>query len=486
MNNITLKEMLLSLTTTILLAAGCEKPASEPGPGPVVVTPVIELSSPEDGMAINLSEAEEVSFAWNKAEGISNYKIALSLAEDMSNSYTVAALSIPLTFTAKEFDDIVRDLGIAEESTADIYWSIIPFSSRVEAETQVRKLAVTRRSGKPSTVGVNADTLVFRIGIYYEDMYVGDTGKRLHELCNWNNPHSQAKELARLMTECSHGVIQYEIAVEIEGETPYAYYYEDTGTHVKGEIVTAETCYNEFWKNGQYPGIGSGVCYDYARMVTENGFDRMMNDGTIDEVWVYNHPGAGMFETCMAGPGAFWINGSTFDVPSLERKLTVLFCNYERTVDLAMHSLMHKFENVMTKVYGRWDYNVSLEKNLNNWERFSAYNQKYDKYDSGTSHIGNCHFPCNGTSDYNYSNRTYVKSYCDAWESYPYLKLENPRTINSSEWGSTQMGYMKWFYSHVPHFAGLNEEDYHLNNWWFYFVDYDRAKERERKLINEL
>jgi len=481
----------------LALAFSCEKPAPQPEPVPDPVTPEIKLSAPEDKADFGqITKGDEFSFEWEKCEAISNYKLSLSLNDDMSDSYTVPALQNPFVITAGEFDDVLDELGVPAEGETTVFWSIIPFSQRTEALTFVRSFTVKRVSTHPTGEKLeNAATIVHKIGIYYEDMYVGTTGKRLHELCNWENPHSQAQQLAKNMTEASHGVVQYEIAVEIEGTVPYAYYYENSkdGKHKKGDVVTADICYNEFYGHG-YPGIGEGVCYDYSKMITDNGFDDMMNDKTIDEVWVYNHPGAGMYETCMAGPNAFWINGSTFSVPSLTRQCTVLFCNYERTVDLAMHSLAHKFENVMKKVYGSWEYGVSLERKLNNWERFSAFNYKYDKYDSGCSHIGNCHCPCNSTKstdDYNYSSYIYVKSYCDAWDYYPNLVFDDTtrRTINCSEWNGSQLGYMKWFYGHVPHFAGVNtvdQNDYHLNNWWYYFIDYTAAKAYEQKLLREI
>lgn len=486
--------MLAAVVLCSTAVSACEKPQPEPEPEPEpVVTPTIELSAPEDNATIVLSPEGSVSFNWIKVDGINNYKLALSLDKDMGNPYTVAALTAPLTFTGKEFDKAVGELGVESESTADIYWSIIPFSARTEAETQVRKMTVTRLQEAKPVIGENADTIIVKVGVLYEDMIVTSEGKRLHECCRWADPHKQVKDMARFMTEASHGVVQYEIAVEIESEKPFGYYYEDTvdgsgAAHKAGEVVTADICYHNFYKSGKYPGLYEGVKYNYTEMVKYHGFDKMMNNHEIDEIWVYNHPGAGMFETCMAGPGAFWINGDVFDVPGLERKLSVVFCNYERTVDLAMHSYAHRLENVMKQVYGRWSYTVASEKNLNNWERFSAYNLQYDKYDKGMSHIGNCHFPCNATADYSYESRTYIKSYCDAWDSYPYLKLENPRNINCSEWGSTQLGYMKWFFGHLPHFKGLNTDpnDYHLNNWWYYLVDFDGAKAYERKLIMEL
>lgn len=471
-----------------LLAISCDKkpetPAVTPDPQPEEPA-LIELVSPEYGFEAVLEECPSVSFEWKSVEGVSNYKLSVSLSQDMSGAYTVPALSNPLTFTSGEFDAVLENLGIESGTQRNIYWSIIPFKASDKAAAQTRRMLVTRLDKEEVKPGQNAEPIVHKIGIYYEDFYVGDTGKRLHEMCSWNDPHKQSKELAALMTEASHGVVQYQIVVEIEGEVPYAYYTEDHGTHKKGDKVTADICYNEFFKNRDYPGLYQYVKYDYAKMVADNGFDTLLNDGTIDEVWVYNHPGAGMFETCMPGPGAFWINGDCFDLSTLKRKCTVLFCNYERTTDLAMHSLAHKFENVMKKLYGRWDYNLTNKDEMNNWELFSAYNLVYDKFDKGASHIGNCHFPCNATSDYDYSNSSYVKTYCDAWETYPDLVFENPRTINSGEWGRSQMGYMKWFFSHVPHFAGLNPKDQHLNNWWYYFVDWDAAKSYERKLINQ-
>lgn len=478
------------------MMCACVKPEPEPSDDPQEVTkdPMIELIAPSQDAEIVLSEDSSVSFEWKKAEGINNYKFAMSLSQSMSDAYTIAALSIPLTFTGEEFDAAVASLGVEGEATADIYWSIIPFSDRNKAETQVRKMTVTRLKAPEKEVRKNAETIVVKLAIVYEDLMVTSEGKPLHECCRWADPHKQVKEMIKYMNEASHGVVEFTIAKEFEADQPFGYYYEEKDDplgnhHMVGEYVTADLCYNAFYKKGSYPGLYEGVRYDYTAMIQHYGIDKLVNDKEVDELWVYNHPGAGMFEQCMAGPGAFWINGDIFEVPGLQRKLSVLFCNYERTVDLAMHSIAHRVENVMKKVYGgRWAYTVSSEKNLNNWERFSAYNQVYDKYDKGCSHIGNCHFPCNATSDYSYESRAYVKSYCDAWDNYPDMVFDNPRTINSNEWGNSQLGYMKWFYSHLPHFEGLNTDpnDYHLNNWWHYIVDWDGAMKLEKKLISEI
>jgi len=143
------KYMLLPLTVLAMLAASCEKPAPEPEPEPEPEIQTIELLTPADGSAINLTEAEEVSFTWKKVDGINNYKMLVSIKDDMSNAYSVPALQLPLTFTSKEFDDIAEELGVEEEATASVYWSIVPFSARQEANSQVRRLEITRNSMAP-------------------------------------------------------------------------------------------------------------------------------------------------------------------------------------------------------------------------------------------------------------------------------------------------------------------------------------------------
>jgi len=471
----------LASCAALFFAVSCggsgDSPDPEPEPEPAEI-PEIKLTSPEDGASITLSSDTGISFSWEKAEGISNYKIRYSLKEDFSDAKVIPALKNPLAYTGKEFDQTLADMGVEAGTEATIFWSVIPFSSKTEAKSETRRLTVTRIPKAVITPGENADTITVKVACLIEDMVVSSTGKSLHESCNWNNPRTQMQELAKNMTEASHGVCQYKIVKIVEADSSYAY-------NVKtGKRITADYVYEDCWKKNQYPGLNDGIEYDYSGMVQDFGFDTLRNNDEITEVWVYNHPAAGMYETIMGGPGAFWINGGPFTCNTLNKKLTVLFCNYERTTDLAMHSLAHKMENVMKKVYGRWSYDVAKEEDLNNWERFSGYELRYGKYEDGCAHIGNCHFPCNGTSDYDYSNRSYVKSYCDDWLTYPVMPHEKTRTINSSEWNSTQMGYMKWFWSHVPHFKGINpdEKDLKLNNWWYYFIDYDAAVAYEKQL----
>jgi hypothetical protein len=161
----------------------------------------------------------------------------------------------------------------------------------------------------------------------------------------------------------------------------------------------------------------------------------------------------------------------------------VMGLNYERDLACALESYAHRFESTMMKVYGWWDYdNKETRNELTTWEVFAAYALKYDKFVPGMSHVGNVHFPPNGEKDYDWRNPNKVMSFADNWKNYPDVKDENPREMDCSEWDCNHLGYMKWWFSHLPHFEGVSPKDGKLNNWWHYVVDYNDALKLEKSL----
>jgi len=122
--------------------------------------------------------------------------------------------------------------------------------------------------------------------------------------------------------------------------------------------------------------------------------------------------------------------------------------------------------------FGRWN---NQSNDPNNWEIFTRINRD----NPGKANVGNIHFPPNGTSDYDYSNSTNVITYADNWKRFPYL-LNQTRTINCSEWGCGQLGYMRWWFSHIPRFTGVTDSI--LNDWWYYALDYYKAVELAHEL----
>lgn len=342
-----------------------------------------------------------------------------------------------------------------------------------------------------------AEPLTIKVAIVYENPVVTEDGKRLHEVSRigewayWNDPVEQAKVFEQELEKASHGVVQYEVVKVVEA--PHFYTYKPDGKGGREWITSDDIA--AYCQSRNVPGFTwEGWGYDYLQLISDNDFGKMRDNDELHEVWVFTHPGSCMFESRLIGDGAFWCNsvGINKQMGATNNKLlTVMFCNYERTVDLALHSYGHRVESVMAQVYGLegewWKYNdkQSVEE-LTPMQLYTAYQGTYSKFEPGYAHIGLIHFPPNGERDYDYSNTQLKKTYADEWMNYPDMDFspEKAREVNNQEWaheGGDQWGYMMWFFSHLPHFKGLDKHG-KLNNWWHYIVDWNDALEQEKRL----
>ena len=323
----------------------------------------------------------------------------------------------------------------------------------------------------------NAETMILNVALVLQDPVIDSTNMRkIHQVCGWTDPMVYANQLVEEFYQISDGVVQFQIA-EVHDD-------EGIFTRLEGELMTVDTLAYFYLTPGKLYGrdtpgtlqnlaeVQGKVRFDYNEMIDYYDLNSKRNSGVIDEIWVYAHPFAGMYESQLVGPGAFWWNSPPLDHPGLEKLLSIMGWNYERGLDCAIHSVGHRVESAIRHIYGRWDC-----ENLdpNNWELFT----RIDKDIPGQAHIGNIHFPPNGQSDYDYDNGSDVITYADNWKRYPIL-LDQTRTINCSEWGCTHLGYMRWWFSHLPRFTGVT--DGVLNNWWHYFVDYEGAVEKANQI----
>jgi len=331
----------------------------------------------------------------------------------------------------------------------------------------------------PDFESVNDETLYLKVALVLQDPVIDSTNmKKIHQVWGWTDPMAYADQLVEEFGQMSDGVVQFQV-VEIHDD-------EGIFTRLEGELMNIDTLAYYYLTPGKLYGRDTPgtlqnlaesqgkVSFDYNAMIDYYDLDTKRNSGAIDEVWVYAHPFAGMYESQLVGPGAFWWNSPPLDNPNLEKLLSVMGWNYERGLDCAVHSVGHRVESAIRHVYGRWD---CQNPEPNNWELFT----RFDKDMPGQAHIGNIHFPPNGQSDYDYSNTRYVITYADNWKRYPIL-LDQTRNINCSEWGCTHLGYMRWWFNQLPRYAGVT--DGILNNWWYYFVDYEGAVERAEQLMS--
>ena len=483
----------------------------------------VELMSPTNNSNYSCNSCDEIFFQWGAIEGIEEYDIEFSLDSDFATKevYNLSDGDNDPTseYVSVEYlDAMLQNLGVEAESSAMVYWRIVPQGDH-NKEIQSRRLTIERKDPRfwiPYEERLD-DPITVKVVVIYEDPIVNDKGQRMHEVyrigngVRWNDPEVQLHEYIESMEEATNGRVKYEIVDEFHTDDPeilakynnkifYSTSSKDHFGKKKGEYIDLE--FIKGYCNAKTP---DGVCeYDYVQLVKDFKLDEMRRNNEVQDVWVYTHPGCGMNESRLIGKDAFWCNSGGINRPDLcDDFICVMFHNYERTTDLAMHSFGHRFESMMRAVYdgvGKEFYmfyeKKYKESQLNNWERYFGYIMNYGngKFadQKGYAHIGLCHFPPNGIADYDYHLLdSYAYTYADEWYNYPRLTLNKRKAkrVNAKEWshkGGYQWGYMIYFFGHMPHFKGLNPADGHLNNWWLYCYDYKNAMKLEAQLREEM
>ena len=297
---------------------------------------------------------------------------------------------------------------------------------------------------------VGAQPLVVKVvALNFDPVIPSEGGKRLHEVCGWNDPRRLAAGYVADVAEASHGYVKYQIVEWRDIDTFH--------TKIDGFCYGPEQ-YMECHRSGK--GWHQPDTADYPKTFVDQQLLPRIDRGEVDEVWFFGGPYFGYNESAMAGPGAFYINGAVYDQVKSQRAFAIMGFNYERGEAEMIHDLGHRTESTMGRVYGGW----SMEKLDHNWARFAA-----NLWQSGrAAGVGSCHVPANGESEYDYANVREVESSADDWLEYPAL-TGKVTMVSRNNWGGPnyQRNYLKWFFARLPHRPGWNA-DGRLNNWWEY------------------
>lgn len=288
------------------------------------------------------------------------------------------------------------------------------------------------------------------------DPLIPEEGNRpLHEVYKWNDPRQLAEGYMKEIEQASGGFIRYKI---VEWRDVNAFPVKEDGF-----VYTPET-FKECWENRETCHQPDGS--DYPLLLETHGVVPRIDRGEIDELWIFGAPYFGFWESAMAGPGAFYINGGVYDSVKASRPFAIMGFSYERGVAEMMHNLSHRTESSLERIYGGWE----VDKLTSNWARFAANAHQ----SNGVAAVGTCHYPPNGEKDYDYANPREVESSADDWLNYP--KLTGKKTLVSCEtWGGPNyhLNYLRWWFSRLPKAPGVNP-DGRQNNWWKYVFDFNR------------
>jgi hypothetical protein len=287
------------------------------------------------------------------------------------------------------------------------------------------------------------------------DPLLSDGKTLLRTYKGWNNPDDLAQQTINFFKNASGERVVYQIAErQVVNDFP---------VQKDGQKYTPELYLQVLSDPSKRIEVGA----DYPKLINDYGLCTKLNNGLIDEVWVYNGPYFGFYESAMAGQGAFGINGGVFDGTTCSKPLVFMGPSVERGVTESIHNFGHRTEATMSYIYGSWQEN----RTSHNWDRFGLV--KLQSPDYAYSGCGSVHFAPNSTFDGEFNNiNNSVPSLCGDFLNYPDLTIpsEELPSVNCTTWGCTAIGYYAYWFSHLPGNNGTAPDGY-LNNWWAYIFD---------------
>ena len=196
------------------------------------------------------------------------------------------------------------------------------------------------------------------LAVTYDPIVKSEGGKRLHEACRWNDPRKLAERYISDIEEASGGLVKYRIAKWID--------CDEYPLKLDGFRYTEESYFA--CRKGTQKWHQPDAC-DYRVMIKTCKMAELVDSGEVDEVWMFGDPYFGWFESCMAGPGTFWINGTPLLDVKCKRAFAIMGFNYERGPGEMLEDLGHRAESTMERVFGGWKAGEAS----NDWERFTLY-----------------------------------------------------------------------------------------------------------------
>lgn len=206
---------------------------------------------------------------------------------------------------------------------------------------------------------------------------------------------------------------------------------------------------------------------DYLAMIEEVDACTKLNNGEIDELWIWGGPWFGFHSARLAGPGAYWVNSPPLLGTTCEDVLPIMGFNYERGLDMASVNFGFRIDSTMRFVFGSWE-----REETHAWNKFSMLDSDL----RGRGGCGNSVYTVNSPSAWIFDSRNTVRSRCDEFFNYPEVGDEF-KQVNCIEWGCDIPSYYRWWWRHIPRKEGTNYDEHAgreiMNNWWKYIFDFD-------------
>jgi len=177
----------------------------------------------------------------------------------------------------------------------------------------------------------------------YNPVLEGSGSTTLSQHYGWQDPQITSRNIIADIEKASGGGIKYVIA---------EWKNIDQGFPVKSDGTQFQTG-EEFIAHWDEHGAGHKMgIIDHQLLLSEHNVVEKIDNGEIDEVWIWGPPEIGTWESCIAGPRAYAINGPGYPDIESKRPFVIMGFNYERGETEALHSLGHRAEGQISNAFG--------------------------------------------------------------------------------------------------------------------------------------
>ncbi|MBU0976558.1 MAG: hypothetical protein ABIE03_02100 [Patescibacteria group bacterium] len=229
---------------------------------------------------------------------------------------------------------------------------------------------------------------------------------------------------------------------------------------------------------------------DYNEIIDMFNICQKVNDGTIDEIWVWADDNGNLGEASIAGPAnrIFNINGSVIKREDCNKPVVIMGFNYEREAKEAVHDFGHRMERTIPKlVDGKSLFDV---KQGDTWYEFDGNGypssctpvtikgmQVNSCNVNGLGYCGNVHFTPFSKIDYSGYLDTGESglSDCENWNP----QHSNPKIkIDCTKWNCNALGHLTWWFQNMPgRCSGISQlNGKSMPNWWWLFLKFDQPE----------
>jgi hypothetical protein len=204
---------------------------------------------------------------------------------------------------------------------------------------------------------------------------------------------------------------------------------------------------------------------DYKKILERIDIKEFVEKKGVKEVWIWGYHSKELapWESNMASPRGDISNSDRDpdDLPILTSTYTVFHYNYERSASEATENHMHQIESLLAHF---------------NRELFELFTGKPGKW-----RCGNCHYPPNGRTDYDWTNKEYASTDIEDWRP---EGIGEEISINCDRWnGDSLKWFIYWMQSLPGEGNALRYGGKTLTNWWVVVGDYDGAVNEKNAMM---